>query len=266
MNRILVTGGTGNLGKAIVALLIKNNCDVTVLTSQNYLPTTNHVSYTYGNLAIANSLSGLENAFDIIIHCASNALNTAAIDIEGSQNLISAISTSRIKHFIYISIVGVDQSSFDYYKSKVYVEDFLIASGLPYSIIRATQFHDFIYHWLIKPIDTGLENNLQIPSDLYFQSIDKNDVARKVLELTTLGPINKTINIGGPEVLKFEQMAEAYLFLLKRQNKIEFVPPISEMHRLFTTKINLCPRAKYGKISWCDYLRQTLVADSKPIL
>lgn len=263
MKKILITGGTGNLGKVIVDLLGKTGSGVFVLTSQDGLQDSQNIRFIKGDLTDKDSLVDLKNQFDIIIHCASNALNSEAIDINGSRNLLDTVIYGKPEHFIYISIAGVDKSSFKYYQNKNRVENFIKESGIPYTIIRATQFHDLVLQRIIKPIAGVNGKKLLIPQNLRFQSIDKKDVAQKVYEVTGQNPENEIICIGGPEILSLEKMIDIYLTLLNRDEITESIPPYNELQKIFTTGINLCPENKYGTITWSDYLKSVLTIDNK---
>ena len=265
MKRILITGGTGNLGKTIVNSLTKIELEIFVLTSKDGLPNSNGVNYIKGDLTKIESLFGLRNNFNVIIHCASNALDSDVVDVQGSKNLLDTILRDKIEHFIYISIVGVDKSTNKYYQNKTCVENFIKASNIPYTVIRATQFHDFVLKRMIKPMDKGVGTKLLVPKNLRFQSIDKKDVAKKTHEVIEKGPSNKTINIGGPEILTLDSMLHSYLTLLKRNEITEFVAPSNSFQKIFATDINLCPDKKYGTISWIDYLNHILSEKSNEI-
>lgn len=263
MKKILITGGTGNLGKVIVNFLIKNGLKVSVLTSHEEISNSTSINFIKGDLTNKESLIDLKNKFDIIIHCASNALDSDIVDIKGSQNLLDTVVQDNIKHFIYISIVGVDKSSFKYYQNKYSVENFIKKSDIPYTIIRATQFHDLVLQRIIKPLDEEKGTKLFVPENLRFQSIDKKDIAKKVYEIMEQDPKNETINIGGPEILTLDKMLDIYLTLLNRDELTESVPPKSDLQKIFTTGINLCPENKYGTITWNNYLKNILGNDNK---
>jgi len=258
MKRTLITGGTGNLGKVIVSLLSKKEFEISVLTSKSNLPDSDRANYVKGDLTKKESLVKLKDKFDVIIHCASNALDSDAIDVKGSQNLLDTVLHDKLEHFIYISIVGVDKDTNNYYQDKTRVENMVKESNLPCTIIRATQFHDLVLERIIKPIDKGNGKKLLVPKNLRFQSIDKKDVAKKVYEAIKKGPSNKTTNIGGPEILTLDKMLDTYLTLSKQAKITESVAPYNDLQNIFTTGINLCPDNKYGAITWNDYLNNVI--------
>jgi uncharacterized protein YbjT (DUF2867 family) len=170
MNNILVTGGTGLLGSEIVNQLLCQHQKVSILTRQINLAIPAEVELFQGDLLTGEGLSkALENT-KTIIHCASNPRAFQNTDILGTQNLLKAIDRKQPPHFIYISIVGVDQSNYPYYIAKKQVEDMLAESGIPFTILRTTQFHHFVYN-LIKGILENKNETIQIPDRMNFQSV-----------------------------------------------------------------------------------------------
>ena len=255
MKRILVTGGTGNLGKEIVNLLSENKLNASVLTSHSDASKDGKINFIKGDLTRKDSLMALKNRFDIIVHSASNPPDSDIVDVIGTQNLLDVIKNS-IAHFIYISIVGVDKSTYKYYQNKHRVENIIKDSGIPFTTIRATQFHDFVLERIIKSFDKGSGNKFSIPENFRFQTIDIKDVSKKVLEVIKDGSLNGIVDVGGPEILTLEEMLHSYLELLKRNERIETEP--SDLYKIFATGINLCPEQKYGTITWEDYLQNIM--------
>ncbi len=142
MKKVLITGGTGTLGREIINQLTRNDFQISVLSSKDKPELPKTVEVLTGDLTDPASLPNAISETDVILHCASNPMNPWVVDVTGTYNLIKAIRPDRLKHFIYISIVGVDQSDYPYYQAKYEVEKMIIASGLPYSVLRATQFPD----------------------------------------------------------------------------------------------------------------------------
>ena len=256
MKRIWITGGTGKVGRVIIPRLLEQGNEVHVLTTQKNPGLSSEVGIYQGDLTKAFTLQNAFSNAEIILHCASNFLDPENVDVTGSRNLLSVVPKKKLKHLIYISIVGVDKSQYPYYKAKYEVEQMIMKSGIPFTNLRATQFHHFVLHRIIKPIDTGEGKILQLPENFTFQSIDISDVAEKIIELVGRIPQNETISIGGPEVLSLEKMAQDYLDYLGRKDKIESVPP--ESFKIFQTGINLCPDKSYGKVTWEKYLLDNL--------
>lgn len=172
----LITGGTGKLWQELSKQLINKGFKVNILSSKEN-PDIQYYSKIYtGDLTEVSSLKDAVLNSDIIIHCASNPKNSKTVDVEGTKNLLQIAHLKQLKHFIYISIVGVDKSKFPYYQAKFEVEKIIQESNLSWSILRATQFHDMILNRFIKPFD-GKPGPLKIPQGMQFQSIAIEDVA-----------------------------------------------------------------------------------------
>lgn len=255
MDRILITGGTGKLGQELSKQLINKGFQVTILSTQQN-PDIQYCSNIHtGNLTDISSLKNAVLNSDIIIHCASNPRNSKVIDIEGTKNLLQITSQKQLNHFIYISIVGVDKSMFPYYQSKLEVEKLIQESNLPWSILRATQFHDMILDRFIKPFDEKTVS-LKIPQGMQFQSVAIEDVANKLFSLAIGSYTNTIETIAGPEIYTIEEMTRIYLNILDRKDKIEPKMYEEDIYKLFRSGVNLCPDYAFGKITWKDFLVQ----------
>lgn len=256
MKKIWITGGTGKVGSVVIPRLLEQGNEVYVLTTQPNPKLPSAVNIYSGDLTNASTLQKAFSNADMIIHCASNFLDPENVDVKGSRNMLSVIPKEKLEHLIYISIVGVDKSQYPYYKAKFEVEQMIMKSGVPFTNLRATQFHHFVLHRIIKQFDSNTDNVLQLPENFMFQSVDISDVAEKIIELVGKTPQNKTESIGGPEVLSLEKMTQDYLNFLGRKDKIELVQP--EAFKIFQTGINLCPDKIYGKVTWAKYLENNL--------
>jgi uncharacterized protein YbjT (DUF2867 family) len=259
MKSVLITGGTGTLGQEISKQLIKKGYVVNILSSREKPDIASFTNIIQGDLTDTPSLKKVVESAEIIIHCASNPKNAQAVDIEGTKNLLSLLDSNTCKHFVYVSIAGVDKSDYPYYQTKYAVEKLIEASGVPYSILRATQFHDLVLCRIIQVFDQGIGKPLQIPANMRFQSIDKTDVATVIVKLVKGQPNNTVLTIGGPEVLTFEAMIQTYFAQSGRNEEIEYIKPSLAFHHIFTTGINLCPENIVDGITWAGYLNDIRV-------
>ncbi|WPO77872.1 SDR family oxidoreductase [Flavobacterium sp. KACC 22761] len=258
MNKILITGGNGHLGKYIVDSLLSKGYNPSVLTTQTILSESNRVQFFTGDLVENKGLQEATEGADVIIHCASNPRNFQQTDIKGTKNLLEAIDKNATKHFIYISIVGIDKSDYPYYGAKLEVEKSIINSGIPFTILRTTQFHDFVFNLLktLEEQNSGNEGFIEIPSGLKFQSIAVNEVADLLISLALEKPKGLLEDCGGPEVFSFEEMVASYLKINRKNRQIKLLESEDIRHKLFTTGINLCPNQKLGKQTWEEFLIQ----------
>jgi len=255
MNKILVTGGNGHLGKYIVDILLEKGFKTSVLTTQANNCVKNNLEFFTGDLFKNFGLKEAAAGAEIVIHCASNPRNFQQTDIEGTKNLLQALDSNSIKHFIYISIVGIDQSDYPYYQGKLEVENSIANSGIPFTILRTTQFHDFVLT-MIKALESqSVESDVMtIPSGLRFQSVAVQEVAALLASLAFESPKGLMRDFGGPKVLHLEEMIQIYFEIIQSNKNLALKEPEDIRHRLFTTGINLCPENNSGKQTWEDYL------------
>ncbi len=116
MKKVLITGGTGNLGKQVVDFLSPyKEFEISILSSRSNAHSSDNVKIFKGDLANNIGLAKATEKAEIIIHCASDPTNFNKVDIEGTENLLNSLD-KKIRNFIYISIVGVDKSNYPYYK------------------------------------------------------------------------------------------------------------------------------------------------------
>jgi len=251
MQKIVVTGGTGTLGRHVVNQLLARNCDVYVLSSQDNPIVPDWAKVVKGNLVTGEGLQNLRDA-NIIIHCASNPKDAQNTDVIGTGNLLKALDKTKICHFINVSIVGVDKTDYPYYKAKTAAESLVSQSGIPFTTLRATQFHDLVLN-MTRSFEIDDENIL-VPAGMKFQSIDVNEVALRLAELTEEQPSGLLPDIGGPEVLTIEEMVKTWLDVTGKTYSIKAESIEGPRYELFRSGVNLCPDNKYGSNTWRRFL------------
>lgn len=189
MSLILVTGGTGTLGRPTVELLRAAGHDVRIL------------SRTPGPGRIVADLSSdgdLADAFagvDTVLHLATSA---GKGDVAQTERVVRASEAAGVRHLVYISIVGVDQVPYPYYRAKLASERAIEESSVPFTILRATQFHDFIAMFL----DLQRKLPVILAIDVPDQPIAVKEVAARLADLAHAEPAGRVADIGGPEQLR----------------------------------------------------------------
>ena len=186
MSTILVTGGTSGPGRPTVEKLRAQGRDVRVL-SRNA-----GAGHVVGDLATGAGLAEALTGADTVVHLAT----TRRKDLPGTERLLAAAAAAGIGHLVFLSIVGVDRIPYGYYRDKVASEAAIAASGIPYTILRATQFHSFPGEMLAM-----LGGRLFVRG-LTIQPIGVDDVATRLVELATGAPAGRVADIGGPEILE----------------------------------------------------------------
>jgi uncharacterized protein YbjT (DUF2867 family) len=207
---------------------------------------------TGGATVVAGELRsgrGLERAVagaDAIVHCASAVWRARATEVDGMRNLIAATGAEG-PHLLYISIVGVDRIPYFYYRAKLDAEQLLERSGLPWTILRATQFHSLIWRFAVGRFVVG-------PKGARAQLIDASEVADRLGELVDAGPSERVPDIGGPEILSLHDMARLQRKVLGRALTVVELPLPGKTARAFAAGDNLCPEQAVGRITYADYL------------
>ncbi len=256
MSRILITGGRGILGREIVARM-KSTGHVIRVMSRRAAQMDTQVEWVQVDLESGAGLAQALQQVDIVVHCATNVFKTQQVDIDGTKHLLEQARTGQVKHVIYISIVGIDCiPTFPYYKAKLAAEQIVKESGVPYSILRATQFHTFP-DMVLSPLRRGFWSPaLLLRQESLFQLIDAGEVADYLLPYITERAVGSIPDIGGPEVLKLGQIAKMWLEAQGLHRPLLFVPAPLAFREGFRRGYNTVPERKYGSITWADYLHQ----------
>ncbi|HTJ37253.1 MAG TPA: SDR family oxidoreductase [Dactylosporangium sp.] len=201
-NLVLVTGGTGRLGRLVTARLRAAGATVRVLSRT---PGADAV----GDLSTGAGLSEAVSGADVVLHCATNPKGDAA----ATGNLIAAL-TAR-PHFVYISVVGVDAApGWGYTREKLSSERLVEQSGLPFTILRATQFFDYVLAPMRKLARFPI---VPAPAGFPVQPVDAAEVADRLAGLTLSPPSGHVPDMAGPERLTWSDMQRAYLRATSRR-------------------------------------------------
>lgn len=240
MSTILVTGGTGTLGRPTVRLLREHGHDVRILSRR---PGDGHV---VGDLDRGSGVVAAVRGADVVVHLATNVRK----DLPGTQRLLAAARDAGVGHLVYISIVGVDRIPYFYYRDKVANERAIEASGVPHSILRATQFHEF-------PVRV-LESQRRLPVlfglDVPIQPISTDDVAVRLAELAERGPVGRADDIGGPEILRFPDLAERWRAATGERRRVRNLRLPGRAFRAFAEGRHLTGLPGYGRRTFDEWL------------
>jgi len=207
-------------------------------------------------LLTGEGLDEVVEGIDAIVHCASSPRKTRQIDVEGTERLLEAAGRAGVSHFAFISIVGVDRNPyFPYYRIKLEVERVIESSPVPWTILRATQFHEFVLR-IVQLLDRIPV--MMMPKDFLFQPIDVGEVADRLADLALSEPAGRASDVGGPEVRTAAELARVYFEAVGRRRRVVEVPLPGKTARAFRGGAQLCPDRRYGKIRWEEFLRQTV--------
>ena len=198
--KIVVIGGTGLIGSKTVAILRQDGHNV-VAASPN-----SGVNTLTGE-GLKEALAGAQVVIDLAN--SPSFEDKAVLDFfeTAGRNLLAAEQAAGVRHHIALSIVGTDRSDNGYFRAKVAQERLIEASGVPYTIIRATQFLEF----LAGIAASGTDGNTIRLSPGLFQPIAADDVAAIVAEVALAAPRGGIIEIAGPERAPLNEIVARYL-------------------------------------------------------
>lgn len=208
---ILVTGGSGTLGRLVVARLRTAGREVRVLSRKSH-PSEDGVRFVIGDLVSGEGADAAVAGVDTIVHCAG----TFKDDAKMTENLVRAASRAGAPHLIYISVVGTDRIpvvgfgrlTLAYFKAKQDAERIVARSGLPWTTLRATQFYDL---FLTTAMALTKLPVVPVPARFRFQPVDADDVAARLVELALGSPAGQVPDIGGPRVYLMVDLIRSYL-------------------------------------------------------
>jgi uncharacterized protein YbjT (DUF2867 family) len=250
---VLVTGGTGVLGARLVPLLAARGHDVRVLTRRTW-PS----GLAAGAMAVPGDVrtgSGLEEAVagvDVVIHAATSSPRRArATEVGGTRHMLEVAHAAGVRHFVYVSIVGVDRHRLPYYEAKREAERLVEASPVGWTIQRATQFHDL----LDRVLGFGV---FPTTRRMAFQPVDPAEVAVRLADLVEARPTGRAPDFGGPQILTMDQLGSTRRRLTGRRTVLIPVPRFGPL-RDFDDGHHLAPGHMVGHTTWSDWLARRSV-------
>jgi uncharacterized protein YbjT (DUF2867 family) len=260
---ILVTGGTGTLGRLVVSRLRGVGCDVRVLSRRSCEGEEGikeggaGIEFVRGDLATGEGIEAAVEGTEIIVHCAGSAKG----DEDKADHLLRAASRATLRHLVYISVVGaeriplasgIDRAMFGYFGSKLAAEQAMANSGLPWTTLRATQFHDLI---LMTARQMARLPLIPVPAGFRFQPIDADEVAAQLVELALGPPSGLVEDMAGPRVYGMAELLRGYLRAsqLARRPIIPLWLP-GKAARALRAGANLSPERAVGRRTWEEFL------------
>jgi uncharacterized protein YbjT (DUF2867 family) len=254
MRRILVTGGSGGLGRLLVEQLVMAGKSVRVMSRSQRTAGQQGSEWAQADLLSGAGLAEAVADVHTIIHAASLPSGpTHEVDVLGTERLLTQARTAGVAHIIYVSIVGVEHIPLAYYRHKLAAEQLVERGGLPWSIQRATQFHTLLDGLLRKAARLPI---MPLPTDLQFQPIDTGDAARHICGLVEAGPGGRLPDIGGPEVLRLGDLARSWRAAHGLRRPILHLPLPGGVAHALRRGYNTCPAQRTGQISWAGWLAQ----------
>jgi uncharacterized protein YbjT (DUF2867 family) len=180
---------------------------------------------------------------DTIIQSVAATRGAKATELDGMRTLLAARGS---RHLIYVSIVGVDQNPFAYYRTKWEAERLLEQSGGDWTIQRATQFHDLIDRFLGMPLFVRTPH-------LRFQPVATGDLSVRLAEQVAAGPGGRAPDFGGPEILSIDELNRIRATVLGKRARLLPLPRIGFL-KPFDQGAHLAPDHRSGTETWEAWL------------
>ena len=245
--KIVVIGGTGLIGSKTVAILRQRGHEV-VAASPNM-----GVNTITGE-GLKQAMAGTQVVIDLANSPSFEDKAVLEFFETSGRNPLAAEAVAGVRHHVALSIVGTDRTPDNgYFRAKVAQEKLIEASGIPYTIIRSTQFMEFLRGIAASSPD---ENRVRISPGL-FQPIAADDVAAIVADVALAAPCDGIIEIAGPERAPFNEIVARYLKAVGETREVVSDPEA----RYFggrVEKYSLVPlgEARLGRISFDEWLRR----------
>ena len=212
--KIVVIGGTGLIGSRLVEKLSEEGHDALAAS-----PDTGVNSITGEGLAEA--LADSRVVVDVSNAPVSDEVGVMDFFQTSTRNLLAAEATARVKHHLALSIVGADRlPESGYLRAKVAQEELVKVGSIPYTILRATQFFEFI-QGIADSSSTGEVIHL---APVFVQPEAADDVAATLADLAVNEPVNGIVELGGPEQFRLDELARRVLSANKDERLVETDP------------------------------------------
>jgi uncharacterized protein YbjT (DUF2867 family) len=250
--RLVIIGGTGVIGARLLRILRDNGHEVFAASPSSGVDTVT-------GKGLAAALAGAQVVVDVSESPSFEDQAALHFFATSSQNLLAAEAAVGVGHHVALSVVGVDHvEDSGYFRAKALQEELIRASSIPYSIVRSTQFFDFIE----RLIQAGAEGDVVRVSPALIQPVSPDDVAETLAEVSTASPLNGIVEVAGSEVIGLNELARLILSGHEDPRQV-----IADPHaRFFGAELrfrSLMPgtNPRIGPSTVRDWLRHFITAD-----
>lgn len=246
---ILVTGGTGTLGRHVVPLLRDTGAALRVLSRKAH-DAEDGVDYVQGDLLADEGVEPAVSGAGVVVHLAGGPKG----DERATANLVRAASRAGVRHFVLISVTAADAVPIGYYRAKVGAERVVAESDLPWTTLRAAQFHDLVLFVASKLVKLPVMPSL---SGMRLQPVDSREVAQRLVQLALGEPAGRVPDLSGPKVYPFGELMRSYL---RARGKHRLLVPVripGRAGKVYRAGRNLNRDSTWtGRCTWEEFLAE----------
>jgi uncharacterized protein YbjT (DUF2867 family) len=252
---ILVTGGTGRLGRLVVPRLQEAGGKVRVL-SRRLHEAADGIEYVTGDLVKDEGIDAAVDGAEIIVHCADAFKGGADM----TRNLVAAAARAGARHLVDISVVGADKipvagrtdrAMFSYFGSQLAIERIVADSGLPWTTLRATQFYDAL---LLVGRAMAKLPVIPVAAGFRFQPVDTGEVASRLTQLALGAPAGLAPEMAGPKIYGMAELIRGYLQARGKHRPMVTVRLPGRAAAAIRAGANLAPDRAVGRRTWEEFL------------
>jgi uncharacterized protein YbjT (DUF2867 family) len=218
------------------------------------------IEFTTGDLATGEGIDTAARGTGIVVHCAG----TSRGDEVKTRHLVAAASRAGARHLVFISVVGadrvpvtgrLDRAMFGYFASKLAAERVVAGSGLPWTTLRATQFHTLS---LLTARQLARLPVIPVAAGFRFQPVDPAEVADRLVELAQGAPAGLVPDLAGPRIYGMGELVGGYLRARGLRRPIVPLPVPGGAARALRAGANLAPERAVGRRTWEEFLAEEL--------
>jgi uncharacterized protein YbjT (DUF2867 family) len=232
---IAIAGGTGTVGAEAARELARRGHEVRVLSR--------HAPEHPVDLSDGSGLAAALDGVDVIVNAANG---NRKVLVDGTERLLRAAEDAGVRHYVGVSIIGIDRVGIPYYKAKLAQEELIRRSGVPWTIVRATQFHPYLAGIFATGAKFGIVPCLKFP----VQPVDPREVGGVLAETAAAEPLMAITQFAGPEVLSGCELARRW----RRQTGSHALPVRLPVTRALRSGALTDPDARRGSMTFDEWL------------
>ena len=260
---ILVTGGTGTLGRKLVRKLLAAGRDVRVL-SRNDRPGIDSSApklpdwpdWYVGDLRTGAGLAKALEGVGIVAHLAS----VPGAQVEAAAQLLIAATRAAKPHIVYPSMIGADRIEDSAYRDRRAIERLLADSELPWTVVRVSHLHEHL--------DAALRRSTRkpwvlVPAETSYQPIAANDVAERLVDLCTPMQAHQLPDVAGPEIIDVEDLTAFWLTAMGKKRKLIAIRKPGKLYAGYREGYHLAPDRTLGQQTFAEYMAEVTTKPEK---